>query len=121
MMFMGTLHFVADDLFVQVVPPWMPAPMWCVWLSGVAELALGVGLLPVRMRRLAGLGLVALYVAVFPANLYMAVADVQIQGLPAWVTQPTPLQLWLRLPFQLVFIAWALYVSRLERPSRLER
>ncbi|HEX4473885.1 MAG TPA: hypothetical protein VH142_02340 [Polyangiaceae bacterium] len=108
----GVLHFVAADLFAQIVPPALPAPHVLVWLSGVIEIALGVALVPLRTRRLAGYGLVALYVAVFPANLYMALSNVQIHGLPSWIAQPSPAALFLRLPFQLVFMAWALWVSR---------
>lgn len=111
----GALHFVAETFFVQIVPPFLPAPRLLVWISGVAEIALGVGLVPVRSRRWAGYGLVALYVAVFPANIYMAVTNLQIQGLPSSFEQPSQLMLWLRLPLQIVLIAWALWVSA---PSR---
>jgi uncharacterized membrane protein len=115
MVAMGALHFVAEDVFMQIVPPFLPAPRLLVWLSGVAEIALGVGLIPVRFRRWAGYGLVTLYVAVFPANLYMALANVQLQGMPSGFAQPSPVMLWLRLPGQLVLIAWALWASA---PSR---
>ena len=111
MVSVGILHFTADDLFVQIVPPHFPSPYVLVWLSGLIEARLGVALqLPVTRRR-AGFGLVALYVAVFPANVYMTLANVQLHGLPSYLAQPSPLALWLRLPFQLVFIAWALWVS----------
>lgn len=112
MLGIGALHFVADEIFVQIVQPFLPAPMLLVWVSGVIEIALGAALLHPRTRRAAGWGLVSLYVAVFPANIYMAVENVQIVGLPAWAAQPSQTSLWLRLPFQIVFIAWALWVSR---------
>ena len=112
MVAVGVLHFVADRFFVQIVPPQLPAPQWLVWISGVIEIALGLLLLPTATRRLAGYALIALYIAVFPANIYMAVANVQLQGMPAWFAQPSPLALWLRLPFQLVLIAWAWWVSK---------
>jgi uncharacterized membrane protein len=115
MLSVGVLHFVASSFFVQIVPPQLPAPTFLVWLSGICEMSLGLLLLAERTRRWAGYGLVALYVAVFPANIYMAVSNVQLHGMPAWFEQPSPLALWLRLPFQLMFIAWALWVSR---PSR---
>jgi uncharacterized membrane protein len=116
----GILHFPGEAFFLQIVPPQLPAPQVLVWLSGVIEIALGVMLLVQRTRRLAGHGLVALYVAVFPANIYMAVANVQIKGMPEWFSQPSQLALWLRLPLQLVFIGWALWVSRpsASMPSR---
>jgi uncharacterized membrane protein len=108
----GILHFVAESFFVQIVPPQLPAPRLLVWISGVIEIALGLGLIPLRTRRWAGWGLVALYIAVFPANIYMAVANVQLHDMPSWFQQPSPAGLWLRLPFQFVLIAWAIWVSR---------
>ena len=116
----GVLHFVAESFFVQIVPPFLPAPRVLVWISGIAEIALGVGLIPARIRRWAGYGCVALYIAVFPANIYMAVSNVQIQGMPEGFEQPSPLMLWLRLPLQLVLIAWALWVSAPARRSSVE-
>ena len=107
----GVLHFVAESFFTQIVPPFLPAPRLLVWISGIVEIALGAGLIPARTRRLAGYGLVALYIVVFPANIYMAVSEVQLQGMPSWFQQPSPLMLYLRLPLQLVFIAWALWAS----------
>jgi uncharacterized membrane protein len=108
MIVLGLLHFVATDAFAQIVPPALPAPRALVWISGVFEILLGLALIAEKTRRMAGWGLVALYVAVFPANVYMAVAHVRIRGLPP----APPALLWARLPLQLVFIAWALWASR---------
>jgi uncharacterized membrane protein len=108
MIFMGAMHFVSADAFAQIIPPWLPWPYALVWISGVFEIALGLALIPPSTRRLAGWGLVALYVAVFPANVYMAVANVHVRDLPP----APPALLWGRLPFQALFIAWALWVSR---------
>jgi uncharacterized membrane protein len=109
----GVLHFVADDAFAQIIPPFLPWPYALVWISGVFEIGLGVGLAFARTRRLSGWGLVALFVAVFPANLYMAIADVRVNGM-----EPLPaIYHWIRLPFQAVLIAWALWVSR---PTRAD-
>lgn len=108
MALIGLAHFIAPAPFLAIVPAFLPAPLLLVHLSGAAEIALGLGLLPRRTRRLAGLGLVALYVAVFPANLNQAINQIAIDPahpIDAW-------KLWLRLPFQILFIAWALYVSR---------
>ena len=113
--FMGTagvLHFVAQNFFVQIVPPTLPAPEVLVWISGVAEIALALLLFPERTRRWAGFGLIALYVAVFPANIHMATANLQLHDMPGWFSQPSQLALWLRLPLQFVFIAWAWWVSQ---------
>jgi uncharacterized membrane protein len=108
MIVLGVLHFVATDAFAQIVPPQLPWPHALVWISGVFEILLGLGLIPEKTRRLAGWGLVALYIAVFPANIYMAVANVRIRDL----APIAPALLWGRLPFQAVFIAWALWVSK---------
>lgn len=113
---MGILHFVAAPLFEQIIPPFLPSPRGLVLVSGVFEVILGLGLLHPDTRRWASLGILGLLVAVFPANIYMAVANVQIQGLPAWLPQPTPAQLWARLPLQGVLLYWAYSVGRAERP-----
>jgi uncharacterized membrane protein len=108
MIVLGVLHFAAADAFAQIVPPALPWPYALVWISGALEILLGLALIPEKTRRLAGFGLVALYIAVFPANVYMAVADVRIRDLPP----VPPAILWGRLPFQAVFVAWALWVSK---------
>jgi uncharacterized membrane protein len=113
MVVMGTLHFTHGEAFASIVPPALPFPLFLVYLSGAIEIALGVMLSIEGTRRLAGLGLIALFVAVYPANIYMALhPDVTLVGLPAWLPKPSPLAAWLRLPVQLVFIYWAfLYVK----------
>lgn len=117
----GVLHFVVDHLFAQIVPPFLPGAYPIVWISGVVEIALGAMLLIPKSRKVASLGLVVLLVAVFPANIYMAVANVQIHGLPAGMTQPSELALWLRLPLQFALIAWAHWAGKTsgERASSL--
>jgi len=108
MIAIGVLHFVAADAFAQIVPPQLPSPYALVAISGVIEILLGLALVPAKTRRFAGWGLVALYIAVFPANVYMAMADVHIRDLPA---APRAL-LWGRLPLQALLVAWALWVSK---------
>lgn len=107
MIAIGVAHFRSSRIFVQMVPPALPAPLLLVYLSGGAEIAGGLGLLLVRFRRAASLGLIALYVAVFPANVYMAWANLPLGNLhlPSWV-------LWARLPFQALFIVWAYWVGK---------
>lgn len=103
----GLLHFISPTPFVAMIPKSFPAPLALVYISGLAEISGGVGLLVERLRRAASFGLIALYVAVFPANVNMA-----IHGLPLGDFQPSPLALWIRLPFQLVFIALAYWVGK---------
>jgi uncharacterized membrane protein len=104
----GVVHFVQPEPFVRIVPSWLPAPLVLVWVSGVFEVLGGVGLFVPRARRVAGLGLCALYVAVFPANVNMAVNHLTFDG----VTPVPPVLLWGRLPLQAVLIALAWWVSR---------
>ncbi len=104
MMWIGILHFVKPEGFVKIVPSFLPAPLALVLVSGVCEVLGGLGLLIPRTRRLASIGLVLLYIAVFPANVNMAMHASE-QTIPA-------LLLWTRLPFQLVFIGLALWVGK---------
>ncbi len=98
----GSLHFLFPDPYLRMMPPFLPWPSGLVWISGVAEIVGGVGLLLPRWRRFAAYGLVLLLIAVFPANIYMAVAHVRFSGLlgNAWVQ-------WFRLPLQVPLILWA--------------
>ena len=107
MVVVGVLHFVQPSGFVKIVPAWLPAPLLLVQASGFFEIVGGVGLLIARVHRAAAWGLIALYVAVFPANINMAVNDLQ----PASGHIPVAL-LWLRLPFQAVLIGLAWWLSR---------
>lgn len=107
MVAIGVAHFAVPADFAAIVPKVLPAPVALVMISGFFEILGGVGLQVRRVRRAASYWLVALYVAVFPANVNMAMHDIQPEGIHI----PTAL-LWLRLPFQLVFIAVALWVGR---------
>jgi uncharacterized membrane protein len=83
----GILHFLHMDLYAKIVPPFIPWPVAMVYLSGVAEIAGGAGLLIPSLRRAAAWGLVALLIAVFPANVYMALDRVRVTAnpLPDWL------------------------------------
>lgn len=101
----GVLHFVKPRTFEAIVPPSLPAPRALVLISGAAEIAGGIGLLVGSLRPWAGWGLVALLVAVFPANLYMAREWKTFRRVaPRWA-------LVVRLPLQLVLIAWVLWAA----------
>ena len=113
----GMMHFVAPEFYLQMMPPWLPWHAALVAISGIAEFALGVAVLIPSTQRIAAWGLIALLLAVFPANIYMAVSQVQLSYRPEWMEQPTPLQSWLRLPLQFVLIAWAWWYTRPARQS----
>jgi uncharacterized membrane protein len=114
--FAGILHFVRPDMYLKIMPPYIPWHVAMVGISGVCEILGGLGLLVPVTRRMAAWGLVALLIAVFPANLYMATNPVETgtAGLSAAIR-------WGRLPLQVVFIAWVLWCSkgtpRLMRPA----
>ena len=101
----GLNHFWHTSFYVAMMPPYLPAPLVLVYLSGLAEIGLGALLLFSRWQVLAGWGLIALSVAVFPANVHMALN-------PELFTQFSWTGLWLRLPLQAVVIAWAYWYTR---------
>jgi uncharacterized membrane protein len=102
----GVTHFVNPTFFDAIVPPWMPfgERFWTI-VSGIAEVLIGIGVLRRSTRKRAALGAFVLFVAVYPANLYMAWD---------WRDRPFGDQLISlgRLPFQFLFFAWALSVAR---------
>ena len=102
----GILHFVAPKPYLRIMPPYLPAPLLLVYLSGVAEIVGGLGLLFAVARQVAGWGLILLLVAVFPANVYMLQTHGAGLSVPIWA-------LWLRLPLQLVLIVWVWWSSRM--------
>ena len=104
--FAGIMHFVIPRWYEAIVPKSLPAPRAIVYASGVAEIVAGAAVLPERTRRLGGLLSVATLVAVFPANVSMALHPER---------HPVPggrLALYLRLPVQALFIAWARAAAR---------
>ncbi|HEX3356616.1 MAG TPA: MauE/DoxX family redox-associated membrane protein [Tepidisphaeraceae bacterium] len=102
----GLNHFRNPIFYQRIVPPGFPSRPLLVIISGIAEISGGIGLLIVPLRRAAGWGLIALLIAVFPANIYMAIAPETFSDLhfPIWA-------LWVRLPLQVVFVAWVWYVA----------
>jgi uncharacterized membrane protein len=102
----GLNHFVMARAYRQIVPPRLQGrDRLLVDVSGVAEVAGGLGVLPARTRRAAGLGLVALLAAVFPANLYMAREPERFPRIPRWA-------LYARLPLQPLMMWWAWRATR---------
>ncbi len=104
----GVNHFVIPRAYRQIVPPGFGDPAQLVAISGIAEVAGGVGVLLPRTRRLSGLGLIALLLAVFPANLYMARDPERFHRIPRWA-------LYARLPLQPLMI-WGIWRTT-RRPS----
>lgn len=111
----GVTHFIAPAPYVAIMPPYIPWPTEMVALSGMAEILGGLAVLFRSTRRAAGWWLLALLVAVFPANIYATSISMEFQGyvVPGWM-------LWARLPLQLLLMAWVWRVC-LGRPARSPR
>jgi uncharacterized membrane protein len=99
----ASLHFISD-VELKIIPTFLPWRRAALYITGVFELLGGIGLLIPRFQRAAAWGLVALLVAVFPANIYHAVANIKLGGIT-----DSPLYHWIRLPFQGIFIWWTLW------------
>jgi len=104
----GANHFLNTPFYVSIMPPYLPWHLALVYLSGVAEMGLGALLLFEQWSVLAGWGLIALLIAVFPANIHMALH-------PDLYTWASPMNLCLRLSLQGVLIAWAYWYTRPDR------
>ena len=101
----GIDHFVNPEFYLSIMPPNLPLKLEAVYISGLFEILGGVGVLIASTRKIASLGLVALLVAVYPANIFMALnperfPEVSINGL------------YFRLVLQFFFFYWAYSVSR---------
>ena len=94
----GANHFYNTDFYLKIMPPVFPAPLFLIYLSGVFEIVLGALLLVPKLTRLAAYALIALLLAVFPANIYMAANA-------AMFSEYSPTALYARLPLQIVLIA----------------
>lgn len=103
----GITHFISPEQYARIVPPVLPHPVSLVYISGVFEILLGIGLTIPLISVAAAWGLIALFIAVFPANIYQAMYSIPIEGIPHH-----PLLYWFRLPFQAVLIAWAWWYTR---------
>lgn len=108
--FAGVMHFAITESYVRIMPPWIPLHREMVLLSGACEIAGGLGLLVTRTRRAAGIGLVLLLVAVFPANVQML-----LDARAAHASTLAQTLLWARLPLQLAIIAWVVHAAGLRR------
>lgn len=112
MLVAGLNHFVSPEWYVNMVPAALPAPEALVYLSGAAEALGALGTMHPRTRRPAGWFLIATLVAVYPANVYMALNPDEFSSLPQW-------GLWARLPLQFLFIYWVWLATLHEDKSPL--
>lgn len=96
----GLNHFKNAKFYLRIMPPYLPFHKWLNWISGVAEIVLGILLFIPSTRVLAAWGIIALLIAVFPANIYHFTSKGKTLRTPMWV-------LILRLPIQFVLMYWA--------------
>jgi len=101
----GINHFINPDWFVRIVPPILPFKITIVYISGIFEVILGCLLIFPKTRFIAGWGLILLLLAVYPANIYVALTNGEAMDI-------TPLIAWGRLPFQFVLIGLAYWHSK---------
>ncbi len=95
----GAGHFLKSSYYINAMPPGIPMPLLMVYVSGFFEILFGNLVLYPRTRKFAGWGMIALLIAVFPANIHMALNPGVFDEFPSWL-------LWVRLPLQAVFLWW---------------
>jgi len=100
----GLNHFANPNFYVSIIPPFLPLRYELSNITGFFEIIGAIGLLFAKTRKLSGYGLVILLIAIFPANIHMAIN-------PEYFPNYTPLYLYLRLPLQLIFIAWVYWAT----------
>ncbi|MEO6588050.1 MAG: DoxX family membrane protein [Pyrinomonadaceae bacterium] len=105
--FAGIYHFINPPFYLRMMPPVLPAHLFLVYLSGAFEILFGVLLAIPKFSRLAAWLIIALLIAVFPANIYMAMN-------PQLFPEISQTALYVRLPLQIILIAWAFWFTRKE-------
>ena len=103
--YFGMDHFINPDFYLSIMPPSFPLHEEAVYISGFFEIVGGIGVLIPRFRKIAGWGLVALLIAVYPANIYMAITPEAFPDIPVEM-------LYFRLALQFLFFYWAYSVTR---------
>jgi uncharacterized membrane protein len=106
----GINHFRSPEFYQPMMPPYLPLHDALIALSGIAEIGLGIAVLVPQVRRLAAWGVILLLIAVFPANIHIALNNVPLGG----AEEGAGILNWVRLPLQGVLIAWAWWYTRPE-------
>ena len=101
----GINHFVMPDVYRRIMPPYLPAPLFLIYLSGLLETGFGIALLVPKYSRRAAWGIILVLIGVFPANVFMAMN-------PNLFPDISPTLLYLRLPLQFIMIAWAFWHTK---------
>jgi len=108
----GVMHLLRPDFYLPMMPPYLPWHAELVWLSGAAELGLGLVVLVPALRVLAAWGIILLLIAIFPANVHIALHNVPVFG----AKEGAGIGNWIRLPVQGLLIAWAWWYTRPDDP-----
>ncbi len=103
----GANHFINPPFYLKMMPPVLPAHLFLIYLSGIIEIVLGVLLLIPKFTKFAAWSLIALLIAVFPANIYMVMN-------PQLFNEFSMISLYVRLPIQFVLIVWAFWLTKVE-------
>lgn len=103
--FAGVKHFTNTDFFMSIMPPYLPWHLAIVYISGVVEIILGIALLVKKLQTIAAWGLIALLIAVFPANIHMAINS-------ELYPQFSSTALYIRLVLQGVLVLWAYWYTK---------
>lgn len=111
--FAGINHFVMPEVYLRIMPPYLPAPLFLVYLSGFLEVGFGIALLISKYSRRAAWGIILLLIAVFPANVYMAMNTEKFPDI-------NPLLLYLRLPLQFLLIVWVYWHTKDNEKSKMD-
>ncbi|MCH2043094.1 MAG: DoxX family protein [Saprospiraceae bacterium] len=106
--YIGIRHFVDVDFFLSIMPPYLPFHLELVYLSGLIEIILGSLLMIKRFQTYAAWGIIALLIAVYPANIYLAFNEAPQQA----INVSSFLASWVRLPLQLVFLGIAYWHTK---------
>lgn len=101
--FAGVMHFIRPDFYMPMMPPYLPWHLELIYLSGLAEVLVGAGVMIPSTRRIAAWGTILLLIAIFPANIHIALYNVPVFG----AAEGAGIFNWIRLPLQGVLILWA--------------
>ena len=105
LLFTALGHFLFPKGMEMMIPPFFPFPLALVYITGVLEIAAGIGLLIPRYRKVSAIMLIIFFVMITPANIYAALHHIDLQT--GTTNGKGPAYLWIRMPMQVIFIAWA--------------
>lgn len=117
LLFTALGHFLFPKGMEMMIPPFFPFRMGLVYFTGVLEIAAAIGLLLPAYRRITSIFLIIFFVIITPANIYAALHHINLET--ATTDGKGPEYLWMRIPEQIIFIAWAWYFGIRSKPKEL--